>query len=504
MFIEKTFREMLENRSEDLGEKCFMVEPVSGDRMTYRQLGEEARQMGECLGYWGLEKGEGVLLLLANGRNFIRSYFGCSYGGGVAIPANTALRADEIAYLLRDSRCGYILTTEEFAENIPESARGKREILDHGLWLYILKEEAPCRQEGLPGIREEDLAMILYTSGTTGSPKGVMLTYHNLLSEAGNICEGHQLSRDDTALCVLPWFHINGLVITLISSILTGSRIVVARKFSVTHFWEYVDTYRVTWFSGVPTMYSHLLSRGKAGNWDIRSLRFARSASASLPVAVLEAFEREFGVPVIESYGITEGGSQITTNPLPPGKRKAGSVGMPVGCRIRILDPDGAELPPMREGEVAIQGENITEGYFHKPDENRTAFADGWFHSGDMGYLDEDGYLFLTGRIKELINRAGEKFSPREVDEVLYRMPQVELAAAVGVPDAIYGEETAAFIKLRKGTFLSEQEVLAVCREHLAYYKVPRYIYFVEEIPQGGNGKIQRLKLLEMYGSGQV
>lgn len=499
MFIEKTFREMLESRAEEFGEKCFMVEPVSGDRMTYRQLEAEARRMGECLGIRGLEKGEGILLLLPNGRNFIRSYFGCGYGGGVAVPANTALRADEIAYLIRDSRCGYILTTEEFAENIPESVRRKREILDHGLWLYILKETVPRRQEGLPSVREEDLAMILYTSGTTGSPKGVMLTYHNLLSEAGNICEGHSLSRDDTALCVLPWFHINGLVITLVSSILAGSGIVVTRKFSVTHFWEYIDTYQVTWFSGVPTMYSHLLSRGRAGERDSQSLRFARSASASLPVAVLEAFEREFGVPVIESYGITEGGSQITTNPLPPGVRKAGSVGLPVGCRIRILAPDGTELPPMEEGEVAIRGENITEGYLRKPEENQIAFKDGWFHSGDMGYLDEDGYLFLTGRLKELINRAGEKFSPREVDEVLYRMPQVELAAAVGVPDGVYGEETAAFIKLREGASLSEQEVQAFCKDHLAYYKVPKYVRFVDEIPQGGNGKIQRLKLLEMY-----
>ena len=345
----------------------------------------------------------------------------------------------------------------------------------------------------------EDLAMILYTSGTTGFPKGVMLTYRNLLAEAGNICEGHRLGRDDVALCVLPWFHINGLVITLISSILAGSRIVVAKKFSVTHFWEYVDQYQVTWFSGVPTMYSHLLSRGRVTGQNGKSLRFARSASASLPVAVLEAFEREFDVPIIESYGITEGGSQITTNPLPPGERKAGSVGRPVGCDIRILAPDGEELPPMAEGEVAIRGENITKGYYRKQEETQAAFTNGWFHSGDMGYVDEEGYLFLTGRLKELINRAGEKFSPREVDEVLYRIPEVELAAAVGVPDEIYGEETAAFIKLRNGMALSEQEVLAFCREHLAYYKVPKYVRFVEGLPQGGNGKIQRLKLLDWF-----
>ena len=495
-----TFRTLIEKQAETLKDTLFMVIPSTKEGMTYRQLGDETRKMADTLAAFGLAKDEKVILLQSNSRGFILSYFSCGYCGGVPIPVNTSLREEELAYLIEDSQAKYILTTEELAVNIPKKYKSNKKELDNALQLLILKSEEEIQPvKELPEVYAEDFAMILYTSGTTGHPKGVLLTYKNLLSEANNIKNGHGLRADDVVLCVLPWFHINGLVITLITSVLTGSRIIVTKKFSVSRFWSLVDEYKITWFSGVPTMYSHLISRGKPEDLDISSMRFARSASSSLPVAVLEEFEKEYGIPIIESYGITEGCSQITTNPMPPKTRKAGSVGMPVGNRIKIVDADGKELPPMREGEVMMQGDNITCGYFRKPEETSKAFTDGWFHSGDLGYLDEDGYLFLTGRIKELINRAGEKFSPREVDEVLYQIPQVELAAAVGIPDPVYGEETAAFLKLKEGMQISEEEVREYCKGHLAYYKVPKIIRFVDELPQGGNGKIQRLKLLDMY-----
>lgn len=492
------FWTMIERQAKAFAEKVFMNIPGTGEEMTYAELADEVKERGEVFLTRGLAKGEKLLLLMSNSRSFILNYFGCGYCGGTVIPVNTSLREAELTYLIEDSQSKYIAASREFLENIPLKYRKKMVELEDGTFLFILKEDV-CAQTDFPQVQPEDFAMILYTSGTTGHPKGVLLTYANLLAEANQIREGHGLCADDVVLCVLPWFHINGLVITLITSIYTGSRIVVTKKFSVSRFWGLVEQYRVTWFSGVPTMYSHLLSKGRPEHLDIRSLRFARSASSSLPVAVLEAFEREYGVPIIESYGITEGCSQITTNPMPPAVRKAGSVGLPVGNRIKVVNPDGIKLPPMQEGEVLIQGDNVTCGYFRKPEETEKAFTDGWFHTGDMGYLDADGYLFLTGRIKELINRAGEKFSPREVDEVLYQLPQVELAAAVGVPDTVYGEETAAFIKLKEGQMLTEEEVREYCREHLAYYKVPKYVRFVDELPQGGNGKIQRLKLLERY-----
>lgn len=494
----ETFQMMIERQSKAFADKTFMVIPSSGEEMTYAELGDEVRKMGEVFGSYGLSKGEKMLLLMSNSREFILSYFGCGCCGGTVIPVNTSLKEEELSYLIEDSQSKYIVTSEEFLKNIPKQYQEKMVKLDSGIFLLILKKEfVPA--EVFPKVEPEDFAMILYTSGTTGHPKGVLLTYANLLAEADNIKSGHGLGADDVVLCVLPWFHINGLVITLITSILVGSRIVVTKKFSVSRFWGFVEKYKITWFSGVPTMYSHLLSRGKPNNLDISSLRFARSASSSLPVAVLEAFEREYGVPIIESYGITEGCSQITTNPMPPRVRKAGSVGLPVGNRIMVINAEGAKQPPMQEGEVLIQGDNVTCGYFRKPEETEKAFTDGWFHTGDMGYLDEDEYLFLTGRIKELINRAGEKFSPREVDEVVYQIPQVELAAAVGIPDEVYGEETAVFIKLKEGAELSKEEVRDYCKNHLAYYKVPKVIRFVDDLPQGGNGKIQRLKLLDMY-----
>lgn len=494
----ETFQTVIKRQAEIFGDKVFMAVPASGEEMTYTGLEDQVKRRGELFLSYGLSGGEKLLLLMSNSPSFILNYFGCGYCGGTVIPVNTSLKEAELDYLIEDSQSKYIVVSDEFLENIPKKYREKSAELEDGTFLLILKEKI-CAGTDFPQVQAEDFAMILYTSGTTGHPKGVLLTYANLLAEAENIRRGHGLSADDVVLCVLPWFHINGLVITLITSILTGSRIVVTKKFSVSRFWGLVEKYKITWFSGVPTMYSHLLSKGKPETLDISSLRFARSASSSLPVAVLEAFEREYGVPIIESYGITEGCSQITTNPMPPAVRKAGSVGLPVGNRIKVADQDGTEQPPMREGEVLIQGDNVTCGYFRKPEETDRAFTDGWFHTGDMGYRDEDGYLFLTGRIKELINRAGEKFSPREVDEVLYQLPQVELAAAVGVPDDVYGEETAAFIKLKKGQRLTQEEVREYCKNHLAYYKVPKYVRFVEELPQGGNGKIQRLKLLELY-----
>lgn len=246
-------------------------------------------------------------------------------------------------------------------------------------------------------------------------------------------------------------------------------------------------------------MYSHMLARGIPDYGKHSSLRFARSASSALPGAVLREFEETCHVPVIESYGITEGCAQITSNPLPPAAHKVNSVGLPYGNEIRIVNSRGETLPPGETGEVWIRGENVTCGYYHRPEETKKSFTEGWFHSGDVGYLDDEGYLFLNGRIKELINRAGEKFSPLEIDEVLYQMPEVELAAALGVPDAVYGEEVACFIKRKAGRTLSPDQVKSWCEARIAAYKVPRKVYFVEELPQGGNGKIQRLKLLDVY-----
>jgi acyl-CoA synthetase (AMP-forming)/AMP-acid ligase II len=327
-----------------------------------------------------------------------------------------------------------------------------------------------------------------------------MLTQENLIAEASFIHAAHELTEDDTVLCVLPYFHINGLMVTLITPIYAGITIILPEKFSASKFWSWISEYRTSWFSAVTAIYSIIVDK-LPPEFDLSSLKFARSASSALPIALLQAFEQKTGVPIIESLGISEGGSQITTNPRPPKTCKPGSVGLPFGNKIRVIDSIGNILPPLKSGEVIVQGANICKGYYNKPKETCASFIDGWFHTGDIGWIDQEGYLFLEGRIKELINRAGEKFSPKEVDEVLYQLPQIESAAAVGVPHKLYGEEIVAYVKLREGQRLPPEEIQAYCKGKLADFKVPKQIFFVDDFPKGPSGKIQRLKLTESYNS---
>ncbi len=499
-----TFQKIIGSLAQRTRDRELIFCARTGRSLTCGELDTQSRKMGESLKREGLRCGDKVLLMMSNSIEFALSFFGITDFGGIAVPVNTMLKEKELEYLTEDSGAAAVLLEEGFLLQIPSKYKRDIRRLENGALLLIIKEDRESgKAQALPYIQKpQDVAMMLYTSGTTGNPKGVILSYRNLLAKAEHITTAHQLTKEDIVLCVLPWFHINGLVITLITPLYSSGTIVIGGKFSVTNFWNDVETYHATWFSGVPTMYSHLLSRGIPADRNKSSLRFARSASSPLPVAVLEQFERECGVPVIESYGITEGASQITTNPMPPMVRKPGSVGLAYGNAVKVVSKDGDELPAGQLGEVLIRGENITRGYYRKEEETKKAFSGEWFHSGDLGYLDEDGYLYLDGRIKELINRAGEKFSPREVDEVLYRMEGVELAATVGVPDEIYGEEVAAFLKLKEGYSLTAQEVKDWCAARIASYKVPRKVYFVDDLPKGGNGKIQRLKLIDIYQKG--
>ncbi|MDO5345258.1 MAG: AMP-binding protein [Lachnospiraceae bacterium] len=497
--MENKFGVILEDLAERKGNTVFLLDAREESSLTYGAFRAQVCRTAKKLEQAGIRPGARVLMMMDNSIAFAVNFFAITGSGRIAVPVNTGLKWKELRYILEDTRAEGIFVQPEYDGILKEAAERsspERHVFNGDgeelLLFYRLYRNSP---RDLP----EHTAMLMYTSGTTGHPKGVMLSYENLLAKTRDIIKAHQLTDSDRVLCVMPWFHINGLVITLLTPLVSEQQIVIGGKFSVSRFWGYVEKYKITWFSGVPAMYSHMLARGIPEYGCHSGLRFARSASCALPKAVLQEFERLCGIPVIESYGITEGCAQITTNPLPPAIHKAGSVGLAYGNRIRVVKLDGTDAFTGEQGEVWIRGENITCGYYHKPEITEKSFTDGWFHSGDMGYLDGDGYLFLNGRIKELINRSGEKFSPLEIDEVLYQLPQVELAAAVGVPDEVYGEEVACFIKKKEGASLTEEEVKARCREELADYKVPRKVFFVDEIPQGGNGKIQRLRLLELY-----
>ena len=511
--MKNKFEIMLEDLADRKGETVFLYDARNRVSMTYRRFLEQICQVRDFLGEAGVKEGDRVLLMMDNSLEFAVNFFAVTFCQAAAVPVNTNLKWKELLYIMEDTRASGILIQRDYEDRLKDAvAEVKKECpketaaeekksdgiscmrlpLQENVWYQSLFSDGA---RDLP----ENTAMLLYTSGTIGYPKGVILSFDNLMSKTADIIEAHQLTDRDRVLCVLPWFHINGLVITLLTPLVSEQTIVIGGRFSVSRFWGYVEEYGITWFSGVPTMYSHMLARGIPEYGKHSSLRFARSASSALPGAVMREFEETCHVPVIESYGITEGCAQITSNPLPPAVHKVNSVGLAYGNRIKVVNSRGEVQPAGTAGEVWIRGSNITCGYYHKPEETERSFTDGWFHSGDVGYLDEEGYLFLNGRIKELINRAGEKFSPLEIDEVLYQMPEVELAAAVGVPDAVYGEEVACFIRLKKGRVLSEQQVKNWCEARIASYKVPRKVFFVDEIPQGGNGKIQRLKLLDVY-----
>lgn len=499
--MKDTLVEKLEQQASRFGEKVFMESPETGDTVTFEELRNECRWFQKKLLENGAVKQERIILFLENGIDFAVSFFGSIYSGLAAVPVNFSYKKKELDYVKEDSEASYLITSkriyQERAELFADFACRTVELEEKDLVLLIFKEAV--LETAPEEINRDDLALLLYTSGTTGNPKGVMLTHFNLLAEASNIAEAHEFTERDITVCILPFFHINGLVITLLTPMFVGMKAVVPAKFSASGFWNWIEKYKVTWFSAVPTIYSILLSKEKDETKDYRSLRFARSASAPLPVAVLEEFEERYGVPVIESFGISEGGSQITANPLPPKVRKAGSVGMGFGNTVQIVDESGNIRKPFEKGEIIVRGGNIAAGYWRKPDATGEAFIDGWFHTGDLGYMDEEGYLFISGRKKELINRAGEKFSPREIDEVLYQIPEIEIAAALGVPDELYNEEVVAYIKLKDGESISAEYIKAYCKTKLADFKVPKEIFFTDDFPKGPSGKIQRLKFIDRY-----
>lgn len=500
-------RELVDSSGRGHAGRVFIVSPEANASLTFEAYRQAVQHLAGKLRDLGLEPGSKVALALGNGLNSAVAILGVMAAGGVAVPVNPRLTEEEIATLLAHSGAWLVITDQAGVHALPAGVRdmpgygleGPEADVPYAVFRMPMTQQAgKLRRKGqLPAW--DDPALILFTSGTTGRPKGVVLSHGNLLTNAGFVVDSHHLTVDDTALCVLPLFHINGFVVTLLSPLLSGGSVIMPKRFAPDPFWQWLRDYRITWCSAVPTILSILLSHPSSSGSDYPLLRFVRSASAPLPMALLEEFERRFSIPVIETYGISEAACQVTANPLPPLRRKAGSAGLPVGNQLRVVDARGKSLPAGGTGEVVIRGENVFRGYLDDPAADREALRDGWFHTGDLGHLDEDGYLFLTGRKKEQINRAGEKISPREVEEIIHRLPEVETVGVVGVPHPLYGEEVAAFITLRQGNGLAAEKVRQFCREHLAGFKVPREVFFLDELPKGPSGKIQRRRLADVY-----
>jgi acyl-CoA synthetase (AMP-forming)/AMP-acid ligase II len=412
---------------------------------------------------------------------------------GTAAPLNPGYREDEVSFYLEDTAAKVLLCPPDGAAPARQAAQAR------GVPVYSLEMDATgfVRIAGAPGGKTsaapapDDVALVLHTSGSTGRPKRVPIQHRNITASTRNIVAHYSLSPDDVSLCVMPLFHVHGLVASTLSTLLSGGTVVVPGKFNPLSFWRTVRDTKSTWYSAVPTIHNLLLSRaGTERPSGAECLRFIRSCSASLPAEMMAQMESVFGVPVLEAYGMTEASHQMSSNPTPPAARKPGSVGPGTGVQIGIMDDTGNLLPNGQRGEVVIQGPNVVSGYENNPEANAKSFTKGWFRTGDQGFLDSDNYLSLTGRLKELINRGGEKIGPREIDEVLLSHPAVAEAVCFGVPHPAWGEEVAAAVVLKEP--VNEADIVAFCKERLADFKRPKKIYITEAIPRTATGKIQR------------
>ena len=477
--------------------------------LSYGKLRELAAKTQRELNAMGIGRHDRVAIVLPNGPEMAAAFV-CIAAAATTAPLNPAYRADEFDFYLSDlnAKCLIVQAGVESPARMVAAARGVPvvELQPSGEMAGDFSLRPPGSLAGTPAYpgpaQAEDEALVLHTSGTTSRPKIVPLRHINVTASAYHIEDSLGLTEDDVCLNIMPLFHIHGLIAAVLSSLAAGASVSCTTGFNAFRFFGWFDEVRPTWYTAVPTMHQALLGSA-ARNKEIIShsrLRFVRSSSASLPPQVMASLEDVFAVPVIEAYGMTEAAHQMASNPLPPRARYPGSVGIAAGPDIAIMSEDGDLLRPGELGEVVIRGRNVTAAYENNPDANAKAFTHGWFRTGDQGTLDTEGYLRLTGRLKEIINRGGEKVSPLEVDVVLMDHPAVAQVVTFGMPHAKLGEDVAAAVVLVEGASLDEHALRDFCAQRLAQFKVPRKIVFLAEIPKGATGKLQRIGLAEKLG----
>ena len=501
-----TMRDLLREGARSRPDATALLAPGRAP-LSYRELASHVEQVAGVLRAEGIGPADRVAVVLPNGPDLATAFLSVAAAAACA-PLNPAFTRAEFEFYLRDLQARALLVADGSDGPAHDAARGL------GLRVLTIRARAgagefdlPSRGEGVtdwpqPG----DTGLLLHTSGTTSRPKLVPLSQRNLTASAAQIAAALALTPSDRCLNVMPLFHIHGLMASVLASLRAGASVVCTDGIYAARFFEWLGEYEPTWYTAVPTMHQTILAQARARPELVPEapLRFIRSSSAALPIAVLEELERVFGAPVVEAYGMTEASHQMASNPLPPRRRKPGSVGVPAGPEIAIMGADRRLLAPGEIGEVVIRGPAVTAGYERNEAATRDAFMDGWFRTGDQGRLDPDGYLFLTGRLKELINRGGEKIAPREVDEMLLAHPSVRQAVCFAVPHAQLGEDVGAAVELHAGTQLTPDDLRRWAAERLPAFKVPRIIRVVDAIPKGPTGKLQRIGLAEALGIGTL
>ena len=582
-------RHLLETRAAETPDKTFLLAEADGREWTYSEFDRIVNRTANLLLSHGIAKGDVVSLLMPNSPEYVAAYFACWKIGATAGPVNSLLKPEEVEWVVTNSESKLILVGSDWSGERPahyavDNTGGNTTVrecvqgiptLDFSS-LETATADFPDTLEAA-ALTTDHEAIIIYTSGTTGKPKGCLLTHGNLLANAEQITDWMGFGPEDRLLTIMPLFHMNAVTVTTMTALVCGGSTVVSPKFSASRFWDIVERYQITSFGSVATMLSMLLGSGQSAVASgqtrsrhgplttdhrplITSLRFAMCGSAPVPAEILKRFEETFGVLVIEGYGLSESTCRSTFNP-PNENRRPGSCGQPIGNEMKVFDEEDNEVPVGEHGEIVLRGPNIFKAYFKNPEATAKAFANGWFHTGDIGYRDTDGFFYIADRKSDMIIRGGENIYPREIDDLLYTHPAIATAAVIGVPDDLYGEEVAAFIVLKDGftsgnssvnergdregndsprgsrpsvssphvskgaslpiapapdtdeaetrpsgsvSNVTAQDIITFCKLHLADYKCPKTVHFVPDIPKGPTGKLLKRELAKLFAEART
>ena len=498
---------LLEESAKERPEKPALV--IGGREISYSALRDGAKSFAGALSSMGVGPGDRVAIMIPNVPQFVVAYYGILATGASVVPLNVLLKGPEITYHLDDSDAKVIVAWEGFLEEarkgydgaasceslvVVESPDGSGAIGDEKGFETLLREYPP-EFEAHPTM-PDDTAVVIYTSGTTGRPKGAELTHANMFMNA--MCNADKLLKmdeDDVVIAVLPLFHIFGQTCVMNAAIYRGGTMVLVPRFEPEAALKAIQDSGVTVFSGVPTMYQYLLRHPELDKYDISSLRTGVSGGASMPVEVMKAVEERFGIVILEGYGLSESSPTATFNRSVE-ERKVGSIGLPIwGTEAKVVDGNDAEVTPGERGELLLRGHHIMKGYLNKPEATAEAMKNGWFHTGDLATMDEDGYFYIVDRVKDMIIRGGYNVYPREVEEVLYEHPGIAEIAVIGIPHEELGEEVAAVVAMKDGESATEEEIIAFAKDRVAAYKYPRSVTFVDELPKTATGKILKREL---------